>query len=104
MKRILVITACAIALPATTLAGTRTYETGTFEGVSAAAGVDVDITVGPTRSIVAETRSDDFGDLQISVEDNVLKIRRSYRHWFGFWWNRPNYRVRVVTPALHSLA
>lgn len=106
MKRILAITACAFALPGATLAATRTYETVAFEGVSVAAGIEADVTLGPTRSVVAETSSDNFDDLQISVEGNVLRIGRSASNWFFGWFSgrRPSYQVHVVTPTLHSLA
>jgi hypothetical protein len=105
MKRILAITALAVALPGAALAATRTYETGAFEGVSVAAGVEADVTLGPTRSVVAESRSDDFDDLRISVEGNVLRIDRPPGSWFsGLFSMRPDYKVQVVTPALHSLA
>lgn len=105
MKPILAITACAFALPGIALAATRTYDMGAFEAVSVAAGVDVDITLGPTRSVIAETRSDSFDDLRISVEGNVLHIDRAPRRWSFNWFtgNRRNYHVHVVTPALHSL-
>jgi hypothetical protein len=106
MNRILVMTACALALPGMALAATtHTYDTGVFESVSVAAGVDVDITVGPTRSVVAETRSNNFDDLRISVENNVLHIDRAPRLGFFSWLpgNRPDFHVHVVTPVLHAL-
>jgi hypothetical protein len=93
--------ACLLLLPVAALAATRIYDTGAFESVSVAAGVDVEITLGTSRSVVAETRSVDFDDLRIEVQGNVLKIDRPSRGWFLF--RRPNYHVRVVTPALHSL-
>jgi hypothetical protein len=106
MKRILTITACAFALPGIALAATRTYETGAFEGVSVAAGIEADINVGPARSVTAETRADNFDDLRISVEGNVLRIERPPRSWFTNWFagNRTDYKVRVTTPTLHSLS
>lgn len=106
MKRIIAVTACALALPGTALAATRTYETGAFESVSVAAGIDADITLGPTRSVVAETSADNFDDLRISVEGNVLRIDRPPGKWFSGWFSggRPGYRVHVVTPTLRSLA
>lgn len=105
MKRILLITVLALSLPGAALAATRTYETGAFEGVSVAAGVDADITLGPARSVIAETSSDNFDDLRISVEGNVLRIDRPPGSWFSGWFSvRPSYKVHVVTPTLHSLS
>jgi len=104
MKRIFAITVCAFALPDPTLAATRTYDAGTFAGVSVASGVEAEITTGPTRSVVAETKSDNFDDLQISVKDDVLRIERPASNWLSSWFgSRPDFKVRVVTPALHSL-
>lgn len=106
MKRILAITAFALSLPGAALAATRTYETGAFEGVSVAADVDADITLGPTRSVVAETSSNSFDELRILVEGNVLRIDRPPGSWFSSWFSgrRPSYKVHVVTPTLHSLS
>lgn len=95
------MTACLFFLPLTTFAATRTYEVAAFEAVSAAAGVDVDITSGPSRSVVAETRAGDFEGLRISVQNNVLKIDRPSRGWFQFM--RPGYTVHVVTPVLRAV-
>jgi hypothetical protein len=102
MNRLLGIAACTLALPGAALAATRTYEVGAFEEISVAAGIDVEIIMGPSRRVVAETRAQDFDDLRISVEGNVLKISRPARRWFFF--GRANYEVHVVTPALRSLA
>jgi Putative auto-transporter adhesin, head GIN domain len=105
MKRIFAITACTLALPVVALAASRTYDTGAFERVSVAAGVEADITIGPTRSVIAEASSDDFNDLRISVQDNVLHIDRPASSWFSNWFShRPDYQVHVVTPALRSLS
>jgi hypothetical protein len=102
MKRIFALTVCALALPGATLAANQTYNTEAFEGVSVAEGVAADISVGPARSVRAETKSENFDDLRISVKDNVLWIDRPARNWFSFG-HRPSYQVHVVTPALHSL-
>jgi hypothetical protein len=102
MKRIFTIIACAFSLPGAALAAARTYDTSAFEKVSVSEGVEADITVGP-RSVRAETKADNFDDLQIAVRDNVLVIDRPAKNWFSFG-HRPSYQVHVVTPVLHSLA
>lgn len=102
MKHLPVLSTCLVLLPGVSLAATRTYEVGAFDAVSAAAGIDVEITLGASRSVVAETRADDFDDLRIAVQGNVLKIDRPTRGWSLF--RRPSYTVRVVTPALRSLS
>jgi hypothetical protein len=101
MNRLSGIATCLLAFPFAALAATRPYDTGDFDAVSVAAGVDLEITVGASRSIVAESLTGDFDDLRIVVQGNVLKIDRPPRGWFQVW--RSSYKVRVVTPALHSL-
>jgi len=104
MKPIFAIVALALSLPAAALAASKTYDVGAFEEVSVSGGMDVVITVGPTRSVVASTKTENFDDLRIKVEGKVLKISRPARNWFTGWFGaRPEYRVQVVTPALRSL-
>jgi Putative auto-transporter adhesin, head GIN domain len=105
MKRTLTIAACAFALPGATLAATHAYQAAAFDKVSVAEGIAADITLGPSRSVIAETKSDqdNFDDLRISIKDNVLQIDRPASTWFSFG-KHPGYQVHVVTPALHSVA
>lgn len=104
MKRIIVMTACGL-LPAGAWAATRTYDTAAFERVAVAAGIEVDITVGQTRSVSAETKAADFEDLSITVEDNELRIGRPRSGWFTSWFSsRADFKVRVTTPMLRSLS
>ena len=104
MKQIAAITVCALALPGAALAASKTYETGAFEQVSVAGGIEVVITIGPTRSVVASTRAENFDDLRIAVNGNELKIDRPARNWFTSWFSRrPEYEVQIVTPLLRSV-
>jgi len=100
MNRLPLIAACLL-LPAAGFAASRTYAVTPFDAVSVTAGVDVEISLGATHSVMAETRTSNFDDLRISVQGNVLKIDRRSRGWFQF--RRPAYQVHVVTPALHSV-
>jgi hypothetical protein len=102
MNRLPAITTFALLLPAAAVAATRSYEIAAFESVSVAAGVDAQISLGTSRSVVAETRSEDFDDLRIEVQGNVLRIDRPKGRWFFF--RRPDYEVRIVTPVLRSLS
>jgi hypothetical protein len=101
MNRLPVTAACLLVLPVAALAASRSYDTGAFDAVSVAAGINVQITLGPVRSVSAETRSDDLDNLRIAVQDNVLRIDRPRRSWFFF--RQPDYRVRIVTPTLRSV-
>jgi len=97
--------AAALAVPGLLYAAspaTRDYATQDFQSVEAAAGIEVDITIGSRRSVVAESRRGNFDDLDISTSNGVLRIQRPRRSWFSFG-RREDYRVRVVTPALRSL-
>lgn len=100
--RTLAIATCAVLLPCAATAATRSYEVGAFDKVSVAAGIDVNVMQGSTRSVIAETRADNFKDLRIEVRNNELRIGRPARNWFRFW-HRPNYTVRVVMPVLRSV-
>jgi len=105
MKHVFAIAALALSLPAAALAASKTYDVGAFEEVSVSGGMDVVINVGPTRSVVASTKAEDFDDLRIEVDGKVLKISRPAGNWFTSWFSgRPEYQVQVVTPALRSLA
>lgn len=100
--RMLVVAAGALLLPVAAGAATRGYEVGSFDKVSVAAGMRVDITQGSARSVVAETRGDDFDELRIVVKDGELHIERAADSWFRFW-RQTSYTVRVVMPVLRSV-
>lgn len=102
MNRPIAIAASLLCLPVAALAATRAYETPAFEAVSAAAGVNVEVTLGTSRSVVAETRNKDFDGLRVAVQGNVLTIERVRHGWFQF--GRTSYTVRVVTPVLHAVS
>lgn len=103
MRSIVTAAACLLALPATTFAATRTYDTRDFDSIAVAAGIQVDVTLGRGHRVVAETRADDFDDLRINVKDGVLHIERPRLSWFSFG-RRPDYHVRVEAPALRELS
>ena len=99
MHRITTLIVCTFALSNVALVATCAFPAGAFESVSVASGVEVDISVGPVRSVTAETRGDTFDDLQIAVEGNVLRIERRARNWLSSLLSggRPDYLVRVVS-------
>lgn len=99
MNRTTVLAACLFPLAAS--ATTLGYETPGFEAVSVTSGVDVEIILGAERSVVAKSLLGSLDDLRIVVEGNVLKIDRPRAKWFFF--GRPGYTVRVVTPVLRSV-
>lgn len=103
MKNIIACITLALALPGAAVAATRTYDARGFDSVSVAAGITVDISLGSTHSVVADTSAKGFDDLQIEVDGKQLRIGRPKRSWFAFG-KRVAYHVQVVTPALHSLA
>lgn len=100
--RMLLFAAGAAMLPMAANAATRGYEVGAFNKVSVAAGLRVDITQGATRSVVADTKADDFDDLRIVVKAGELRIDRPPGNWFRFG-RRTNYTVRVMMPALREV-
>ena len=100
--RMLTLVASALLLPITAGAATRGYDVATFDKVSVAAGVEVDITQGATRSVIANTSAANFDDLRIVVKDGELRIDRPPSNWFRFW-RQTSYTVRVVMPVLRGV-
>jgi hypothetical protein len=94
--------ACAFLVPCAASTAERSYQVETFDKVSVAAGIQVHIMPGSTRSAVARTSAENFEDLKIIVKDGELRISRPARNWF-FFGRRPNYSVQVVMPVLRSL-
>lgn len=103
MKRLSMLAACVLVLPAAAFAATKTYDLAAFEEVSVSAGISADIRVGSPQGVVAETRAKDFDDLQVRVEGKVLRIGRPSRFWNWGFSRRPRYQVHIVTPALRSI-
>jgi hypothetical protein len=93
---------CAFLLPVAASAATRSYDLGSFDSISVAAGVEVEFQVGPARSIVAETDAAGFDDLQITMSGTELHIGRPNRSWYSSG-RRPQYQVRVAAPLLRAL-
>lgn len=102
MNRTPAVALCLLLTSSGAVAATRTYDTGAFEAISVAAGVNAQIALGQTRSVVAETRAGDFDDLQITVQAGVLRIERTRGRW-NFFRRRPDYQVRIVTPVLRAV-
>jgi len=79
----------------------RTFNLSGFDAVSASAGVDVDINVGPDYSVRADTTDEGFERLEIRVDNGELIVSRKSR---GFNWKRaPRINVRVTMPGLVGL-
>ena len=102
MSRSLAIAIGLIALPGAVLAASKTYEVGHFEGVAVAAGIVADIKLGTPQSVVAETSGNNFDDLVVWVDGNVLRLGRPPGSWF--MPIQPEYHVHITVPVLHSLA
>jgi hypothetical protein len=102
--RISLAATAALALPGLLLAApaTREYPVQDFDALVVSMDIDVDVTTGPARSVVAEARNGSFEDLRVNIENGVLRIDRPRRSWFKVS-RREDYRVRVVTPALKSV-
>ena len=102
MTRLFMIAAIALLLPGMAFAGNKTYTFAPFESVSVSAGISADIKIGTPQSVIAETDSDNFDDLSVSLDGSVLRIGRPPGNWFAF--HHPSYSVHIVVPKLYSLA
>jgi len=79
----------------------RSFDLSGFNAVSASAGVDVDVRVGPDYEVTAETTAMGFERLELRVDGDELIISRKSR---GFTWKRaPKITVDVTLPDLVSL-
>lgn len=87
------------ALPAT--AEQQRRDVAEFREVGVAGKADVDIQVGPTRSVVLEADAADLPHLKAEVKDGELHI--GYEHnWFGAKGEHGPYKAHITTPHLES--
>jgi hypothetical protein len=94
-----VLAGALIAAPA--LAETKTYALADFTRISAAAGVDVDVTAGGDYSVVATSSSEGLQRLEIKVAAGELQIRRKSTGWR--WKRGDEVNVKVSLPALEAV-
>lgn len=101
MKRLLV--AGAVALLATpALAETKNYDLAGFTRVSAAAGVNVTVTVGGDYSVQAESTSRGLERLKVELVGDELRIGRHNTMKLNLK-RSDEINVRVTTPALSGV-
>ena len=93
--------AAVLALSSPASAETRTYSETGFTSISVSAGIDASFTTGGDYAITAENRKGDFNDLEITVKNETLVIGRKKKNWG--WGKKPEYKVSVSAPQLHSV-
>lgn len=87
------------ALPA--MAEQQRRDVAEFQEVSIGGKAEVDIQVGPARSVVLEADAADLPHLKAEVKDGELKI--GYEHnWLGGTGERGAYKVHITTPHLEG--
>lgn len=100
MKHLFLIGAAALlATPA--LAETKTYDFKGFTRVSAAAGVEVDLSVGRDYSIVATSSGKGLERLRVELVGDELQIGR--KHKTISWGRGESVKVVVTAPALSGV-
>lgn len=87
------------ALPA--LAEQQRRDVADFHEVGIAGKADVDIKVGPARSVVLEADAADLPHLKAEVKDGELHIGYE-RNWFGGKGEHGAYKAHITTPHLDS--
>lgn len=97
MRLILAGFALAIAVAGTALAAPR--DLSGFTGVSASAGTDVAVTVGPGFSVDVSGPGADRVVTRIAGRTLVVEYRSNW-----FWGPRPRAEVRVTMPRVESLS
>lgn len=101
MKRFLIAVSGAAMVAAPAFAEMRSFEFDGFEGVSVAAGIEAEISVGGEYAVRADSSEEGLEQLRIDVDDGVLEIGRKR---MGLGWKRgKEIKVQVSLPALTSL-
>ena len=87
------------ALPA--VADQQRRDVADFHEVGVAGKAEVDIQVGPARSVVLEADAADLPHLKAEVKDGELHIGYE-RNWFGSKGEHGPYKAHITTPQLDS--
>jgi hypothetical protein len=95
-----VAAASIAALPAQ--AAEKTFQIGSFDGVSVSAGIIAQVAVGGAASARAEGTDEGIEKLEVFVKDNELIIRRKPMSGFN-WGDRQRVTVYVTAPKLNRL-
>jgi hypothetical protein len=95
----LILAGCALAIASAGTAVAAPRDLSGFTGVSASAGTDVTVTVGPDYSVDVSGPGADRIVTRVSGRTLVVEYRSS--NWFG---RRPPANVRVTMPRVESLS
>ena len=88
------------------LAETKSYDLGSFNAISVAQGLNVDVSVGSSQAVTAEAPDGKIDRLSITVKNNTLYIRRAKKKGGWGWgnnWNSKDYSVIVSVQELYSV-
>jgi hypothetical protein len=98
--RLLALSLCLAALPATAHADTRAMNVGKFSAVSVSSMMDVELRQGP-QAVTVEQAEGDFSDLKLEVRNGTLIVSRNDGKVER---DSPVYRVVVTAPSLNSIS
>jgi Putative auto-transporter adhesin, head GIN domain len=82
--------------------GSETRELGAFESISMQGAARLEITVGPTQSVVVEGRERAIGRVTTDVRDGTLYIETRRKDWF-VTNSRSRLTLRIAVPKLAAL-
>lgn len=82
---------------------TRTVDVGAFTVIDASAGVDVEVAIGPTQSVVLTGDPKDFDRLDVRVVGGRLKISPKRELGLASWGRGPDVVVKVSAPRLEAI-
>jgi hypothetical protein len=92
----------AAAVASVAHAETRSVDVGAFTAVDAANGVDVRVKLGEPASVIVEGPADRIGDVDVTLNKNVLRIRPAQRGWFEHA-HLEDVTVRVTAESLSAV-
>lgn len=79
---------------------TQNRNMGSFTGVEAGGGVDVEIKIGSTTKVMVEADDNIIDDIETSIENNKLKI--SIKDGVSF--NNARMKIFIMAPAITSIS
>jgi hypothetical protein len=78
---------------------TENRPVGSFSGIEASAGIEVEVKVGTTTTVRVEADDNVVKHIETRVSGDILKIRLESRHGFS----NAHMKVFVTTPSLRSI-
>lgn len=101
MPRLVLLAAAPFLLVPVSLAETRSYDVPAFTKIDVSSGITLSFATGEAQGVIVENAKGNFDDIQVTVSNSTLNLKRPQK--FGWSFNRPRYSVTVSAPELSGL-